>query len=64
MVCGAVGDDRDLDRGGDRRLEHRQHRLDPVDRLDDVGAGLALDRQDDRAAAGCTSRRSDRSPAR
>ena len=35
--------------GGIEACEHRQHRLDPLDRLDDVGAGLALDRQDDRA---------------
>ena len=46
---GAVGNDVDLDGRRDRGLQHRQHRLDPVDRLDDVGAGLALDRQDDRA---------------
>ena len=38
----------DLDRRRDRGLQHRQHRLDPVDRLDDIGAGLALDGQDDR----------------
>ena len=38
--------------GRDRGLEHRQHRLDPVDGLDDVGAGLALDAKDDRPAAG------------
>ena len=53
----------DLDRGGDRGLKHRHHRLDPVDRFDDVGAGLALDCQNDRAAACCTSPRSDHSPA-
>ena len=46
---GAVGDDMDLDGGWDRRLQHRHHRLDPLDRVDDVGAGLALDRHDDRA---------------
>ena len=34
--------------GRNRGLKHRHHRLDPVHRLDDVGAGLALDRQDDR----------------
>src|ERR1700674_2319707 len=45
---GAVGDDVDLDRGRDRGLEHRHHRLDPVHRVDNVGAGLALDRQEDR----------------
>ena len=45
---GAVGNDINLDGGRDRGLEHRHHRLDPVYRLDDVGAGLALDRQNDR----------------
>src|SRR4029077_12149983 len=45
---GAIGNDIDLDGGGYRRLEHRQHRLDATHRLDDVGPGLALDRQDDR----------------
>ena len=39
----------DLDGRRDRGLQHRQHRLDPVDGVDDVGAGLALDCQDDRA---------------
>ncbi len=46
---GAVGDDVDLDGGWDRCLQHRHHRLDPLDSVDDVGAGLALDRHDDRA---------------
>ena len=44
---GAIGNDIYLDGGRDRRLEHRQHRLDATHGLDDVGAGLALDRQDD-----------------
>src|SRR3981189_3509424 len=44
---GAVGDDMDLDRGRDRGLQYRHHRLDPIHRLDDVGAGLALDRHYD-----------------
>ena len=39
----------DLDGGRDRGLQHRHHRIDPLDGVDDVGAGLALDRQDDRA---------------
>ncbi len=46
---GAVGDDVDIDGRRDRGLQHRQHRLDPVDGLDDVGAGLALDRENDGA---------------
>src|ERR1700716_3630633 len=37
-----------LNRGRDRGLEHRKHRLDPAHCLDDVGSWLALDRQDDR----------------
>ena len=45
---GAIGNDVYLDGGRDRGLEHRHHRLDPTDGLDDVGAGLALDRQNDR----------------
>jgi hypothetical protein len=45
---GTVGNDRNLDGGGYRRLEHRHHRLDPVHRLDDVGSGLTLDGQQDR----------------
>ena len=48
MVDGAVGQQRDVDRGGQRRLQLRQQRLDAVDHLDDVGAGLALDVEDDR----------------
>ena len=46
---GAVGQDRDLDRRRDRGFELRQRRLDPVDGLDHVGAGLPLDGEDDRA---------------
>ena len=45
---GAVGNDRNLHRRRDRRLEHRQHGFDPGDRLDDIGSGLALDAKDDR----------------
>ena len=45
---GAIGNDVDLDGGRDRGLKHGHHRLDPLHRFDDVGAGLALDRQDDR----------------
>ncbi len=45
---GAVGEDRHLDRGRDRGLELRQHRLDAIDRRDDVGAGLPLDGENDR----------------
>ena len=43
----AIGNDVDLDGGRDRGLEHRHHRLDPVHGLDDVGAGLTLDREND-----------------
>ena len=46
---GAIGNDIDLDGGRDRGLKHGHHRLDPVHRLDDVGSGLALDRQKDGA---------------
>ncbi len=46
---GAVGNDSDFDRGRDRGLQHRQHRFDPLDRIDDIGTGLALDCEDDRA---------------
>ena len=49
MVVRAVGRDRHLDRGRKRRLQLRQQRLDAVDGLDHVGAGHALDRQDDGA---------------
>ncbi len=45
---GAVGQHRDVDRGGQRCLELRQQLLDPVDDLDHVGAGLALYVDDDR----------------
>jgi len=34
--------------GWDRGWSNRQHCLDPVHGLDDVGPGLTLDRQDDR----------------
>ncbi len=44
----AVGQHRDVDRGGQRRLQLRQQLLDAVDDLDHVGAGLALDVDDDR----------------
>src|SRR3984893_18017323 len=44
---GAIGNDIYLDRGRNRGLEHRHHRLNPTHGLDDVGAGLALDRQND-----------------
>ena len=44
----AVGEHRDIDGGGQRRLQLRQQLLDPVDDLDHVGAGLALDIDDDR----------------
>src|SRR6267378_757419 len=40
--------DSDIDGGGKRRSELRQQFLDAVDNLDDVGAGLALDIEDDR----------------
>ena len=58
MVVGAVGEHRDVDRRGQRGLQLRQQRLDAVDDLDDVGAGLALDVQDHRRAC-----RSSRPPA-
>ena len=48
---GAIGNDINLDGGRDRGLKHRHHRLDPAHRFDDVGAGLALDRQNDRPLA-------------
>ena len=47
-MIGAIGQHGDIDRGGQRRLQLRQQLLDPVDDLDDVGAGLALDVDDDR----------------
>src|ERR1700674_1887523 len=45
---GAIRNDVYLDGGRDRSLEHRHHRFDLLYGLDDVGAGLALDRQEDR----------------
>ncbi|MGY4337305.1 hypothetical protein ACVWW3_002211 [Bradyrhizobium sp. LM2.9] len=44
---GPVGGDRHLDRGRNGGLQLRQQLLDAVDGLDDVGAGNALDRQND-----------------
>ncbi len=44
---GAVRQDVDLDGGRDVRLQLGQRRLDPVDRLDDVGAGLLDDEEQD-----------------
>src|SRR6185369_7761467 len=41
-VGGAVGQERDVHRGGERCLELRQKLLDAVHHLDHVGAGLAL----------------------
>ena len=57
MVVGAVGEHVHVDRRRQRRLQLRQQRLDAVDDLDDVGAGLALDVEDDRRR-----RRSSRRP--
>ncbi len=45
---GAIGNDIYLDGGRNRGLQDRHHRLDSTYGLDDVGAGLALDRQDNR----------------
>ena len=45
---GAVAEHRDVDRRRQRRLQLRQQALDVVDHLDDVGAGLALDVENDR----------------
>ena len=45
---GAVGQHRDLDAGRQALLQRRQGLLDLVDGGDDVGAGLALDVEDDR----------------
>ena len=51
---GAVGNDRlTLIGGGIEASSTRQHRLDAAHRLDDVGAGLALDRQRMIAAVAC-----------
>src|SRR6516165_8900163 len=44
---GAIGNHIDLDRRRNRSPQHRQHRFDAIDSLDDVGAGLTLDDQDD-----------------
>src|SRR5262249_56576251 len=46
---GAVEDGFHLDRGGNPGGQLRQLRLDLVDRVDDVGAGLLEDGQDDAA---------------
>src|SRR6185437_15747467 len=43
----AIGQDRDIDRRRQGRLEARQQRLDAVDHGDHVGAGLALHVEDD-----------------
>ena len=40
IVVVLVQDDREIDPGGDRRLQRRQGREDAVDCADDVGAGL------------------------
>ena len=45
---GAIGNEIDFDGGRYRGLEHGKHGFDPAHRLDDVGPGLALDRQEDR----------------
>ena len=44
---GAVGENRDLDRGRQGSLQLRQQRFHAVGGLDDVRAGLALDVEDD-----------------
>ena len=54
---GAVGEQRDVDRRRQRRLQLRQQLLDAVDHLDDVGAGLALDVEDDRRRRRSPTRR-------
>ena len=48
---GAVADDFDLDRRRDRGHQPRQQRLDLVDGVDDVGAGLLEDHQEHAALA-------------
>ncbi len=53
---GAVENGVDLDRRRDARGELRQLGLDPVDDVDDVGAGLLEDGKDD-AVAGCSGSR-------
>jgi hypothetical protein len=50
-VGGAVGRDGDVDIARNRRLELRQQRHDAVDRVDDVGAGLAVENQQHRGLA-------------
>ena len=45
---GAVGQHCDIDRRGKRRPQLRQERLDTVDDLDDIGAGLPLNIDDNR----------------
>ena len=45
---GSVRYDSNLDGRRDRSLQHREQRLDPLDRVDDVSAGLTLNREDDR----------------
>ena len=44
---GPVRQDRDLDVLWDGSLQLRQHRLDAINRGDDVGVGLTLDREQD-----------------
>ena len=48
---GAVGENFDMDGGRDRRLQPRQLRLDLVDGLDDVGAGLLEHDEEDATLA-------------
>jgi len=52
-----VEDHLEVDRRGGRGLELRQQRVDAVDRLDDVGAGLA---EDDQQHGGLAVRQADR----
>ena len=54
---GAIGQDRHVDRRGDRRLEMRQRRPHLIDRIDHVGAGLFVDRQQDAPACRSPRRR-------
>ena len=51
MVVGAVDRDGDVDVGRERGLQLRQQRLHPVDGVDDVGAGLAVDDDEHRRLA-------------
>ena len=55
---------RHVDRRGDRRLEMRQRRPHLVDRLDHIGAGLFVDRQQDAPACRSPRQRAWCSPAR